>query len=276
MLKGSLGESLRESVQLIFTSPPFLLNRKKKYGNFTGQEYRDWFVANAPIWSNLLTNNGSIVVEMGNAWEPGAPVQSLLCLEALLDFVKHPTAGLKLCQQFICYNPSRLPSPAAWVTVRRIRCTDSYTYVWWMSKSDYPKADNRKVLREYSPSMKSLIKRQKFNSGKRPSQHDVSKGGFLKDNSGSIPHNVLTFPNTSSNDAYLVECRKRKIAPHPARMNPKLAEFFIKFLTDEGDMVLDPFAGSNTTGYIAEKNKRRWLSIDNSKEYAEHAMIRFG
>ena len=97
-------------VDLILTSPPFPLNQKKKYGNKQGEEYKKWFTELAPLYKELLSKNGSIVMEIGNAWEPNRPVQSLLHLESLLGFVKE--ADLRLIQEFICYNPSKLPTPA--------------------------------------------------------------------------------------------------------------------------------------------------------------------
>lgn len=291
-IEGSFGKKLKGKVQLILTSPPFPLNNKKKYGNKQGEEYKEWFVNLAPLFSKLLAPNGSIVIEMGNAWEPGRPVQSLLHLESLLAFVQNEKSDLRLCQEFICYNPSRLPSPAQWVTVNRIRTVDSYTHVWWMSKSDFPKADNTKILRPYSQSMKRLLKKKKYNSGKRPSEHIIGEKSFLSNNGGSImhnllefeqidperevrlPQNIMSFANTSSNDYFLKTCREKGIRPHPARMSPQLASFFIEFLTDKNDIVLDPFAGSNTTGYCAEKLNRKWISIDISDEYSEQAKIR--
>lgn len=292
LLRTRLRNMLRARVQLILTSPPFLLNNKKSYGNLMGDEYREWFIELAPLFSDLLTPDGSIVIEMGNAWAPGRPVQSLLPLNSLVGFVKHPSAGLCLCQQFVCYNPSRLPSPAQWVTVRRIRVTDSYTHVWWMAKSDFPKADNRQVLRPYSHSMEDLLRRRTYNSGRRPSGHDVSEEGFLSDHGGSIAHNffeldrldearevrlpnAFSMSNTQSNDFFHRECRAQEVTPHPSRMPAGLATFFIQFLTDSGDLVLDPFAGSNTTGFCAEKHGRRWVSIEIEEQYAEQSVIRF-
>jgi len=291
LLTGDLGKGLKAKVQLILTSPPFPLNKKKSYGNLEGDEFREWFIALAEVFSELLTDDGSIVIEMGNSWESGRPVQSLLYLESLLGFVKNPKAGLRLCQQFICHNPSRLPSPAQWVTVNRFRLTDSFTHLWWMSKSDYPKADNAKVLRPYSKSMKNLLKRKSYNSGKRPSQHVIGKKSFLEDNGGSIAQNVFeieaindgqetrlpnafSISNTNSNDAYLRECREKNIQPHPARMPEGLAAFFVQFLTEPGDIVLDPFAGSNTTGAVCEQLKRKWISLDVVDEYADHSIMR--
>jgi len=260
-------------VHLILTSPPFPLNRKKKYGNLQGQKYVEWLAAFAPLMKECLSDDGSIVIEMGNAWEPGEPVMSTLALETLLAFQK--SAGLKLCQQFVCYNPARLPTPTQWVNVERIRVKDSYTHVWWMSPTAKPKADNRRVLTAYSSSMVKLLRTGKYNSGSRPSEHRLGKDSFLKDNEGAIPSNVLTLTNTDSNDPYLNYCRQRDLPIHPARMPAGLAEFFVNFLTDADDLVLDPFAGSNTTGSVAERLGRQWLAIEPKQDYIKGSRGRF-
>ncbi len=291
-LNSKLGERLEGKVQLILTSPPFPLNNKKSYGNLNGDRYKRWFAGLAPLFARLLKPNGSVVVEMGNSWVRGRPVQSLLHLEALLSFVKSPKARLRLCQQFVCYNPSRLPSPAQWVTINRMRATDSFTHIWWMARTDFPKANNKRVLRPYSSSMRALLKRRKYNAGKRPSEHEISKRGFLVNHRGSIAQNMFelepiqtnryvrlpntfSISNTVSNDFFLRECRKRGLTPHPARMPVGLAAFFIKFLTTPGDLVLDPFCGSNTTGFAAECLGRRWVSIDIRKDFSRQSAIRF-
>lgn len=288
-----LEKQYKNKFNLIITSPPFPLNNKKKYGNLQGSEYYNWFISLSRIFSELLADDGSLVIEIGNSWEAGRPVQSLLHLECLLGLVKNESSNLRLIQEFICYNPSRLPSPAQWVTVNRIRTVDSYTHVWWIAKSDYPKADNAKVLRPYSKEMKKLIRKKTFNAGSRPSEHSISPNAFAKDNGGSIahnlfelesidnhrevrlPHNVLSFANTNSNDQYFRRCREKGIKPHPARMHGGLVNFFIEFLTDQNDLVLDPFAGSNTTGYCAEMLNRRWVTIEANEEYAKDSLIRF-
>lgn len=266
-------EKFRGKVQLVFTSPPFALNKKKAYGNKLGLDYVRWFAALAPRLRGLLKKNGSIVVEMGNAWEPGRPVMSTVTLEALLEFMK--AGNLVLCQQCVCYNPARLPSPAQWVNIERIRVKDSFTHVWWMAPSDRPKASNRRVLRSYSKSMIRLLKSKKYNSGKRPSEHSIGVKSFLKNNKGAIPPNVLSYPNTRTNDAYQQYCRKHNIQFHPARMQPELAEFFIQMLTNKNDLVMDPFGGTNTTGAAAQKLKRRWLSVEPNQEYVRGSRGRF-
>lgn len=261
-------------VNLIFTSPPFPLNRKKRYGNETGEAYIKWLCAFGPLFNKMLAPDGSIVVEMGNSWEPRMPVMSTLALRALLEFQE--TNELHLCQEFIWHNPARLPSPAQWVNVERIRVKDSFTKLWWMAPTQNPKASNQRVLQKYSKSMKALLKRGTYSAGKRPSQHDISETGFLRDNGGAIPSNVLTYANTHSVDVYQTYCRENQLPLHPARMPTDLAKFFIKFLTDAGDIVLDPFGGSNTTGAAAEELERFWISIEASEDYIRGSRGRFG
>ncbi|MGP8248072.1 MAG: DNA-methyltransferase [Bryobacteraceae bacterium] len=268
-----IAEPIHKQVDLIFTSPPFPLNRKKKYGNLKGEAYIDWLAGFADIFRKLLKPKGSIVIELGNAWEPGKPSMSTLALKALLALLER--GQFSLCQQLIWYNPARLPSPAQWVNVERIRLKDAYTHLWWMSRTDRPYADNREVLTEYSDSMKELLAKQKYNTGKRPSQHNIGAKSFLKNNAGAIPSNVITLANTHSNSEYQAYCREHSLQPHPARMPSALAEFFIKFLTKPDMLVLDPFGGSNTTGAAAEKLGRRWIAIEPNDDYIAGSRGRF-
>ncbi|HEX8692530.1 MAG TPA: site-specific DNA-methyltransferase [Longimicrobium sp.] len=283
ILSGLAGQDLREQVQLVFTSPPFPLNNKKRYGNKQGEAYKEWLKEFAPLLREVLRPDGSIVVEVGNAWEPGLPVMSTLAIESLLAF--RDAADLYLCQEFIWHNPAKLPTPAQWVTVERIRVKDSFTRLWWLSPNPKPKADNQRVLVPYSRSMKSLLKNQKYNAGKRPSEHSIGESSFLSDNGGAIPPNVikaehlpdsvLVGSNTRNNDPYQQYCKEHGLTPHPARMPSELAEFFINLCSEEGDLVLDPFAGSNTTGAVAEGLGRKWISIEANESYAASGVGRF-
>ncbi len=272
-LNSARAEAIRGEVDLIFTSPPFPLVKKKKYGNQTGEEYLEWIVSVITALSELLRNDGSLVIEIGNAWIRGAPIMSTLPLETLLAIQKN--TNLNLCQQFICHNPARLPGPAQWVTIERIRVKDSFTHIWWFSPSDRPKANNRKVLQPYGPSMMRLLERNSYNAGPRPSGHRISEDSFFCDNGGSIPPNVLEFANTAWKATYTKWCKKHDVPLHPARMAQGLAEFFILFLTDEGDRVLDPFAGSNTTGATAERMGRYWHAIERDEAYLLGSMGQF-
>ena len=273
VLRNGALRNLKGKIQLIFTSPPFPLNRKKKYGNLQGSEYVSWLSSFAILFSEFLAPDGSIVMELGNAWNPGYPTISTLPIKTLLEFKE--AGNFHLCQEFICFNPARLPSPAQWVTIERIRVKDAFTRLWWFSKSPHPKADNRQVLVEYSEDMKKLLKSGKYNSGRRPSEHVIGEKSFLRDNGGAIPPNVLIAANTSSTDSYLEYCREHGLENHPSRMPVDLATFFVKFLTEKNDWIMDPFAGSNVTGAVAEKLRRRWISIEPNIEYAKGSIGRF-
>ncbi len=275
-------------IDLIFTSPPFNLVKKKKYGNENGQDYINWLTDFSQPLTDLLTDKGSIVIEMGNSYEMGEPTFSTIPIESLLSFKNK--SNLYLCQEFICHNPTRLPSPAQWVTVNRIRVKDSYTRLWWLSKTPYPKSNNKNILKEYSPTMRKKLQNGKINTGLRPSGHKISKN-FAKNNGGSISPNFLEFsdgnylfeksenslsiPNSNIQSIYNSFCRINKLDPHPARIQPELIEFFVRFLTDEGDIIFDPFGGSNTTGMVSNKLGRKWISCEKKIDYIKGSLIRF-
>lgn len=311
------------SINLIVTSPPFALRLKKEYGNEDANNYVEWFKQFiAPLY-NALSDDGSLVIDIGGSWNAGSPTRSIYQFELLIELCK----TFYLAQDFYWYNPSRLPTPAEWVTVRRVRVKDAIDYVWWLSKTEHPKANNRNVLRPYSKSMLALLKNG-YKAKMRPSGHDISTK-FNRNNGGAIApnlfdfdmevldgeeddiqrlrrqhkkemealirsqetemlelqasmgteegevSNLLTISNTDSNDHYLSKCREKGIKPHPARFPAALPEFFINFLTDVDDMVLDPFAGSNMTGYVAEQRNRRWMSFELDANYLEGSRLRF-
>lgn len=266
-----LADLPNESVDLVLTSPPFALKRKKAYGNEDEDRYVDWFMKFAPDLRRILKSTGSFVIDLGGAYIPGFPVRSIYQFDLLVRLVRE--AKFHLAQEFYHYNPARLPAPAEWVNVRRVRVKDSVNVVWWLSKTKNPRADNRNVLRPYSESMKGLLKNG-YRAKLRPSGHDISTK-FSKDNGGAIPPNLLEIANTDSNSEYQQLCRKHGIKVHPARFPPTFAEFFIRFLTNRGDTVFDPFAGSNTTGYSAERLQRQWIASEISKEYLDGSKFRF-
>jgi site-specific DNA-methyltransferase (cytosine-N4-specific) len=301
--KGStyLGDSLEllkelesESVDLICTSPPFALLRKKSYGNVHSDDYVDWFMNFAKEFKRVIKPEGSIVIDIGGTWIKGAPIRSLYHYELVIKLCKPEEkggCGLNLAQELYWYNPAKLPTPAEWVTIRRIRVKDAVNTVWWLSPSTTPKANNKRVLKPYSESQHLLMKNG-YKAKLRPSEHQISTQ-FGTDNGGAIPPtiikdeeatseigeptavNVIAASNTSSNDIYQRRCREENIKPHPARFPTALPEFIINLCTEEGDIVLDPFAGSNTTGLVAEKLNRKWLAFEMDEEYLKGSKFRF-
>jgi DNA modification methylase len=258
-----------DSINLVFTSPPFALRRQKAYGNVAAAEYIEWFWPIAEEIHRILKTDGSFVMELGGAWNPGSGTRSLFTYELLVRLGKL----FHLAQDFYWYNPSRLPTPAEWVTIRRTRVKEAVTHIWWLSKSTEPQADNRRVLVPYSKSMKRLLK-DGYQPAMRPSQHEIGPN-FQRDNGGAIPPNILTVPNTRSYDEYIHRCKAAGLPIHPARFPPELPDFFVRFLTSEGETVLDPFSGSNTTGQVAEKLRRKWISVELNADYVAGAQLRF-
>jgi site-specific DNA-methyltransferase (cytosine-N4-specific) len=263
-----IGKGVR--VKLIVTSPPFALVRKKDYGNEDAESYLRWFEQFTPLFKQILTPDGSIVIDIGGAWVKGLPVKSTYHFKLLLQICE---SGFYLAQDFYHYNPARLPTPAEWVTVHRLRVKDAINNVWWFTLDPFVKSDNRRVLRPYSESMLGLLKNG-YKAQLRPSGHDISTK-FRKDNRGSIPPNLLELSNTESNSYYLRRCKETGIKPHPARYPQALPEFFIRFLTEPGDLVLDPFAGSNVTGAAAQALGRQWISVEMDPCYVAASKFRF-
>ncbi|MBI1900258.1 MAG: site-specific DNA-methyltransferase [Planctomycetia bacterium] len=259
------------TVDLIVTSPPFGLVRKKDYGNVDAHKYLEWFRPFGEAFKKALKPKGSLVIDIGGAWIPGQPTRSLYHYELLVMLCRE--VGFHLAQDFFWWSPSKLPTPAEWVTVRRIRVKDAVNCIWWLSPTPWPKASNRRVLLPYSDSMKHLLKNG-YKAQRRPSGHDIS-AKFSTDNGAAIPPNLIALPNTESNSFYLRYCKEHEIKPHPARFPVELPQYFIRMLTDPGDLVVDPFAGSCASGEAADRLDRRWVCCELVESYLRGALGRF-
>jgi DNA modification methylase len=261
----------RGSVDLIVTSPPFGLVRKKQYGNVEADRYVDWFRPFGELFKSLLKPTGSLVIDIGGSWIPGQPTRNLYRHKLLIMLVKD--LGFHLAQEFFWWNPSKLPTPAEWVNIRRVRVKDAVNCIWWLSPIPWPKASNRRVLQPYSESMRELLENG-YQAKLRPSGHDISTK-FAPYNGRSIPPNILAIVNGESNSTYIRHCRERHLPVHPARFPSALPEFFIRMLSNRGDLVLDPCAGSCVTGEVAEYLHRRWVCVELVPDYVEGAKGRF-
>jgi len=274
-----------ESVDLVLTSPPYALHFKKAYGNVDKAEYVDWFRRFGEEIYRVLKPSGSFVLNIGGSYNAGSPTRSLYHFRLLLMLCE--VVGFRLAQECFWYNPAKLPAPAEWVNVRRVRVKDSVEYVFWLSKTDDPKANNRNVLVEYSPDMLRLI-RKGYRAKNRPSGYKITgkfqnhRGGAIPTNVvradiefDGIPDNMLERGNNESNSAYIRRTAEVRQKAHPARFPAALPEFFIRLLTDEQDLVVDPFAGSNMTGAVAEGLSRRWIGFEILRDYAENSQLRF-
>jgi len=272
-----------KSVNLIFTSPPYALHFKKEYGNVEKSDYVEWFLTFAHEIFRVLADDGSFVLNIGGSYNQGTPTRSIYHFKLLVALIER--VGFHLAQECFWYNPAKMPAPAEWVTVRRIRIRDSVEYVWWLSRTPWPKADNRRVLKPYSKDMIRLNQRG-VRPTTRPSGYNIKSTFDTIDAGGSIPPNVielenespsdmLKFGNNASNDSYTRLCKENGIRIHPARFPAALPSFFTKMLTNEDDIVVDPFAGSNTTGAVAESLQRRWIAVESLEDYLKGSQFRF-
>lgn len=298
-----------DSVQLFFTSPPFALSRKKEYGNKDSDNYVAWFKEFASVMWDKLRADGSLVIDLGGAWTKGSPTRSLYQFKLLVELCEGMgDKNFFFAQDFYWHNPSKMPLPAQWVNVERIRVKDSVNVIWWLSKTERPKADNRKVLRPYSPDMEQLLERQSYNGGRRPGGARVNSESWKKRHKGAIPPSALEFDHdpavageeldrvrdnflrhggSESASRYHRACNalnthladdpdaRDRVRKHPARFPLQVPEFFISLLTDKGDLVADPFAGSNVTGQAAEEKQRSWAAFEMHRYYLEPSIARF-
>ena len=259
------------SVDLVVTSPPYALEFQKEYGNASKADYVNWLRPFGEEIRRVLKDEGSFVLNIGGSYNPGYPTRSLYHFKVLLMLCEE--LGFHLAQECFWHNPAKLPAPAEWVNVRRQRIKDAVEYVFWLSKTEWPKADNRRVLVEYSQDMRRLIERG-YRAKERPSGHMITHK-FQRDHGGSIPSNLIERGNNESNSAYIKACAAAGVKPHPARFPAALPDFFVRLLTEPGAVVLDPFAGSNMTGAVAEDLGRRWLAFELDPAYVSGSRLRF-
>lgn len=261
------------SCQLFLSSPPYPLLREKQYGNKHANEYIDWLLRIVESWPKKLARDGSVVLNLGDAWLKDQPYMSLYQERLLVRL--EDDLGWKLCQRYAWHNPAKMPAPAEWVTIRRVRVKPSLEQIYWLAPNDEPYADNRQVLVPYSDAMKARIAAGGESGGNRPSGHQLAPGAFSVDNGGAIAANLLIASNTSSNSAYIRGCREQGLPVHPARFPADIPQHFINLTTRPGDTVADFFFGSGQTGEVAEDLGRNWIGVDCTLDYLYGAANRF-
>lgn len=264
-----------KSVQLFISSPPFPQVRDRNdYQNPDPNTFVDWLLNITQSLIPKLKSNGSIVFDLGHVYNYKNPTLNIYNYEFIYRVVKE--LNLNLCFQFFHYNPSSLPSPTAYCNRMKIRPKNSVNLAPWFSITPRPYADVTQVLNKYSRQFKKLLKidEVKPNDYTTPSGHYIHNDTWVN-NKGSIPTNLLRIPNSDSRDPYLSACKSVGIKPHSARFPKDFARFFIKYLTEPNDLVVDIFAGSNTTGFCAEELNRQWKSFELDRSFVAASAFRF-
>jgi site-specific DNA-methyltransferase (cytosine-N4-specific) len=272
------------SVDLLFSSPPYpLAGKGRKYGNMTPGETVELIVNCAKEWKRALVDTGSIVLNFRDTWLPksetGGAVRSLYQEKILLALVED--VKLFFADRMFFRNP--VCTGDAWVTVRHVRTTLNCENLLWLSKSPNPKADNRRVLVPPKASTIATYLR-KARRGQKKVVGPSGQGNIFEEQMAAvaagqeikvIPRSILDFANSDPKKALHAKLDELGLPHHDATMAPKLAEFFIKFLTTAGDLVWDPFFGSGTTGLEAEKLGRRFLGSDYSLAHILGSAVRW-
>jgi len=235
-----------EKVDMIFTSPPYYAMRKNYSGNSDGEvgaihvdDYVDWFLEFTERFMKVLKPDGSFFLNINDKIDKGE-------IHPVLDELKYKMRkqGWKLvAKPYIWYKKQSMPTNC------KYRAIDRYEYVFHFSPTNKPKfrADNCRL--PHSEVTKRRMKSPVPTIGSRDGVYEHTT--ITLNEKGALPHNVV-ITAAESNPSVL----------HPAPFHVELAEWFVKIGSDEGDVVLDPFAGSSTTGVASLKHNRKFIGID--------------
>jgi site-specific DNA-methyltransferase (cytosine-N4-specific) len=260
--RGDAREVLREhvpdaSVDLILSSPPFGMIDPGEDEAERSHAYREWFRPLGEQFRRVLKDSGSLVLELGGVWLPAQPTRGLYHFELLVMLCRE--LGFHLAQEFYSFNPRHRGRRSRWADVEHVRVRDCVHCLWWLSRTPWPKANTRRVNRRSAPDL-------------RPAATAAQAAGPP---AGRALPNLLAVPPAEASPGYLAYCAEHGLPPHPARFPAELPEYFIRLLSEPGDLVLDPFAGSCVTGEVAQRLGRRWLCIELDGEYLQGAVGRF-
>lgn len=268
---------LDEPIHLVLTSPPYPLARPRAYGNPAAVEYVDWVCAMLePLVRNLVPG-GSICLNVSNdIFEPGSPARSLYRERLVLALCER--LGLSKMDELIWHNPTKAPGPMQWASRTRQQLNVAWEPVYWFTNDPQAcRSDNRRVLQPHTARHQQLIER----GGERRSgvwgdgANRLREGAFAAPTAGRIQRNVITVPHRCASQAAARRAAQAEGLPaHGAMMPLRLASTLVEFLSDRGDLVVDPCAGWSTVPLAAQLAGRRWIGTELMAEYSCGAALR--
>lgn len=268
---------LDEPIHLVVTSPPYCLARPRAYGNPSVEAYVDFICQAMEPMVRHLVPGGSIALNLSNdVFEPKSPARSIV--GELLVVALHQRLGLSKMDTLVWHNPSKAPGPTMWASRTRQQLNVAWEPVYWFTND--PKlcrSDNRRVLQPHTEQHQRLIDR----GGERrrgiygDGANRIYPGSFGTPTAGRIPRNVQTIPHRCrSQDELRALARAEGLPMHGATMPLKLAKFLVEFLSEEGDLVVDPFGGWFAVPAACEEGGRRWAATELMGEYARGGSLR--
>lgn len=266
-------------ITLVVTSPPYPIRNGRSYGRWIEDEIIDLIVGvMEPIVKNLVPG-GSLMLNLGNdVFQSGMPSRTLYIEKLTLRL--HECLGLSKCDTLIWHNPSKAPGPVQWANVERMQLSTGYEPILWMTNDPTRlKTDNRRVMQPISEAHQKLIDRggEKRTRVNGDGTHTVRQGSFGRQVDGKIASNVIRQVHQSRHsNEYRKLSREFGLPVHGAMFPYELAAFLVKFGSEVGDVIAEPFAGSFTTPKVCEDLGRPWIAGENVFEYTYGGALRFG
>ena len=272
-------DGMTQEISAILTSPPYLLAVGRAYGNPSSERaYIDFIVESlAPLVRNLVPG-GSVFLNVGNdVFERGTPARSLYRERLMLALASE----LKLfkADDLIWRNNSRPPSPTVWACRKRVQLASSYEPIIWMTNCpELLRTDNRRVLEKHSAAQVKLIARggEQRTAVYGDGAYRLRPGSFGAPTPGRIPKNVISRGHRCADTLqYRRDAAALGLPIHGAMQPLSIPDFLIRFATEPGELVVDPFGGTAKVGMAAERLGRRWIVVDKMLAYLRGAAERF-
>jgi site-specific DNA-methyltransferase (cytosine-N4-specific) len=269
--------NLDEPICLALTSPPYPLRAPRAYGNPPIEQYIDFMCEILePIVKNLVTGGNIALSVSQDIFESQSPARSLYLEKLTLALCER--LGLSLMDRIV-WESNKPPGPLQWASKQRVQLNTGYEYVLWFTNDPLRCiSDNRRVLEEHTPAHKKLIaqggeKRECVNGD---GAYRIRHGSYGNDTPGRIPRNVMHVSNVcSSQRQYKQRARELGLVAHGATMPLALARKLVRFLSDVGQLIVDPCGGSMTTALASELEGRAWASSEVVYDYVRGAAERF-
>lgn len=241
-----------EAFDLILTSPPYANARKKQYGGIAPDDYADWLASFHPVFWEALKPEGSLLLNL-----KGNVVKGVRHRYVWQTIEKLTRLGWHCMDDYLWHKKTAMPG--YWPT----RLRDAWEYCFHLAKSKRPYMNQEAVKIPIAPSTQARAQRlsqrdhggQRSASGSGMSRHMA----HWQNKTTVLPSNVLHLSPETRNQG------------HPAVFPVALPRFFIQLLSPVGGWVLDPFAGSGTTGVAALQLGRRVVLVEQLEPYCRIA-----
>ncbi len=248
-------ETFTGEVDLIVTSPPYADARRKHYDSVHPDKYVEWFMSFHEPFFNALKPTGSLVLNIKDKVVQG--VRHRFVWETINAL---SAKGWYAIDDYIWHKTN--PMPGRWPT----RLSDGWEYCFHLSKSKRPYFNSNAVRKPIGSWVESRLKKLGENDLTR--QNSANNSGFGRDISKWVDKKTVLPTNVIS------KALVGKNKGHPAVFPVDLPLFFIKLLSPENGLVVDPFAGSGTTGIASLSLGRQCVLIENNAQYCQEAIRR--